>query len=322
MDVLNGNTLKVPGASLYYEVRGEGPLLLLAAGGSADAGVYEPVAACLAGDYTVVTCDPRGNSRSPLDGPWEDQRIEVRSDGAHRLPGPLAAGPADVFGSSSGAIAGLDLIARHPGQLRVLVAHEPPAAELLPDAAGLRAFFDEVHGTYRRAGVDAAIQRFAAGVGPGDQPPPPPARLPPSMAEMMARISADNEFFPAHEVRPFTRFVPDVPALQASAAQVVMAGGRESRARLPYRPAGRRAGGTARRARGRLPGRPRGLYGATGPVRRAANRCPHLRGGAVSRVGGNNAARCGQGRPARAGPRFVACAGLREGGSCRTVPPL
>jgi pimeloyl-ACP methyl ester carboxylesterase len=81
-------------------------LLLLIAGGSADAGVYEPVAACLAGDYTVVTYDPRGNSRSPLDGPWEDQRIEVHSDDAHRLLGLLAAGPAYVFGSSSGAIVG------------------------------------------------------------------------------------------------------------------------------------------------------------------------------------------------------------------------
>ncbi len=234
MDVLKGNTLKVPGASLYYEVRGEGPLLLLVAGGSADAGVYEPVAACLAGDYTVVTYDPRGNSRSPLDGPWEDQRIEVHSDDAHRLLGLLAAEPAYVFGSSSGAIVGLDLIARHPGQVRVLVAHEPPAVELLPDAAGQRAFFDEVHDTYRSAGVDAAMQRFAAGIGLGDQPPP---QLPPSMVEMMARISANNEFFLAHEVRPFTRFVPDVPALQATAARIVMAGGRDSRAHLPYRPA-------------------------------------------------------------------------------------
>lgn len=108
--------------------------------------------------------------------------------------------------------------------------------ELLPDAAGQRAFFDEVHDTYRRAGVDAAMQRFAAGIGPGDQPPQP-AQLPPSMVEMMARISANNEFFLAHEVRPFTRFVPDVPALQAAAARIVMAGGRDSRAHLPYRPA-------------------------------------------------------------------------------------
>ncbi len=57
------------------------------------------------------------------------------------------------------------------------------------------------------------------------------------MVEMMSRISTNNEFFLAHEVRQFTRFVPDVPALQAVAARIVMARGRDSRAQLPYRPA-------------------------------------------------------------------------------------
>jgi pimeloyl-ACP methyl ester carboxylesterase len=237
MDTPTGNRLAVPGANLYYEVRGAGRLLLLIAGGSADAGVYEPMAARLARDYTVVTYDPRGNSRSPLDRPWKDQRIEVHSDDARRLLDLLSTEPAEVFGSSSGAIVGLDLIARHPEQVRTLIAHEPPAVQVLPDAAEQRAFFDEVYDTYRRVGVDAAMQRFAAGIGVGDQAPPRQAQLPPSMVEMLSRVSANNEFFLAHEVRPFTRFVPDVPALQAGAGRIVLAGGRDSRASLPYRPA-------------------------------------------------------------------------------------
>jgi pimeloyl-ACP methyl ester carboxylesterase len=64
MNTPRGNRLRVPGASPHYEVRGEGPPLLLIAGGSADAGVYEPMVTRLASDYTVVTYDPRGNSRS------------------------------------------------------------------------------------------------------------------------------------------------------------------------------------------------------------------------------------------------------------------
>jgi pimeloyl-ACP methyl ester carboxylesterase len=237
MGALKRNALKVPGASLYYEVRGEGPLLLLIAGGSADAGAYEPMAARLAADYTVVTYDPRGSSRSPLDGALEDQRIEVHSDDAHLLLDLLATEPAGVFGSSSGAIVGLDLMARYPERVRVLIAHEPPAVEMLPDAIEQRAFIDEVYDTYRRAGVDAAMQLFAGGIGVGDQAPPREAQLPPSIVEMMSRISANNEFFLAHEVRPFTRFVPDVPAVQAVVARIVMAGGRDSRAHLPYRAA-------------------------------------------------------------------------------------
>ena len=78
-------TLKVPGASLYYEVRGSGPVLLLVCGGLYDAAGYAGLARQLAGGYTVVTYDRRGNSRSPLDGPPEEQRIEVHGDDAHRV---------------------------------------------------------------------------------------------------------------------------------------------------------------------------------------------------------------------------------------------
>jgi pimeloyl-ACP methyl ester carboxylesterase len=74
--------LQLKGATLYYETRGSGPVLLLIAGGAADAGVFEDVARVLAHDYTVVTYDPRGNSRSPLKGPSEDQQIEVHSGDA------------------------------------------------------------------------------------------------------------------------------------------------------------------------------------------------------------------------------------------------
>ena len=48
----------------------------------------------------------------------------------------MSPGPADVLGSSGGATYGLDLVARCPGRVRTLVAHEPPVSELLPgDAA-------------------------------------------------------------------------------------------------------------------------------------------------------------------------------------------
>jgi hypothetical protein len=71
-------------------------------GGGTDAGVFEAVAHVLAHDYTVVTYDPRGNSRSPLDGPPTDQQIAVHSDDARRLLSTTASDPAAVFGSSSG----------------------------------------------------------------------------------------------------------------------------------------------------------------------------------------------------------------------------
>jgi len=86
-----------------------------------------------------VTYDRRGLSRSILDAPAESLTISTHSDDAHRLLAELTNQPALVFGSSIGALVGLDLVARHPEQVRVLVAHEPPTWELLPDAERDRA---------------------------------------------------------------------------------------------------------------------------------------------------------------------------------------
>ncbi len=132
MNVTKIDTLRVPGASLYYEVRGSGPVLLLIGAGAADAASFNGIAAHLADQYTVVSYDRRGYSRSPLDDPEEEQRIETHSDDAHRLLAQLCTEPAYVFGSSGGALIGLDLAIRHPEQVRTLVSHEPPAGDCSP----------------------------------------------------------------------------------------------------------------------------------------------------------------------------------------------
>src|SRR5437667_10881888 len=96
--------LNVPGATLYYEVRGSGPVLLMMPGGPADARAFRNIAEPLAWHHTVVTYDPRGLSRSTLDGPLQDERIvEIFADDVHRLLLATAKKPADVFASSGGA---------------------------------------------------------------------------------------------------------------------------------------------------------------------------------------------------------------------------
>ena len=123
MNMTRIDTLHVPGASLYYEVRGRGPVLLLIGAGAANAASFNGIATHLADRYTVVSYDRRGYARSPLDHPEGEQRIETHSDDAHRLLAILSTEPAYVFGSSGGAKIGLDLAIRHPEQLHTLVAH-------------------------------------------------------------------------------------------------------------------------------------------------------------------------------------------------------
>jgi pimeloyl-ACP methyl ester carboxylesterase len=159
-------TLKVPGASLYYEVTGSGPLLLMIPGAPADAGAFAAIAGQRADRYTVVAYDWRGSSRSPLDEPPSDLPdglpMQVQGDDAAQLLAALGAGPAYVLGCSGGALTGLDLAARHPEQVDTLVAHEPPAWNLLPEAAGWQAAFQQVHETYLRDGAGPAMQQFIA----------------------------------------------------------------------------------------------------------------------------------------------------------------
>ncbi|MES9539225.1 MULTISPECIES: alpha/beta hydrolase [unclassified Actinomadura] len=225
--------LDVPGATLYYEVRGSGPVLLLICGGIYDAAGYAGLAAALADRYTVVAYDRRGNSRSPLDGPPEPQRIEVHADDASRLLAEIADGPAYVFGNSSGAVIGLELAARHPEQVRALVAHEPPLLAMLPDAEHWDAVLTDVERAYREGGVGPAMGTFGAamGMGGGEEPEggaaeqEPPS---PEMQEMFARFEKNTDFFVGYEVPTFGRYTPDVEALRGSSVRIVPVAGEES----------------------------------------------------------------------------------------------
>jgi len=246
--------LKVPGASLYYEVTGAGPILLMIPGAPADAGAFAAIAGQLADRYTVVTYDWRGSSRSPLDEPPGDLPdglpMQVQGDDAGHLLAALADGPAYVLGCSGGALTGLDLAARHPEQVGTLIAHEPPAWNLLPDSGGWRAAFQRVHETYRSDGAGPAMQQFiaaavrAGGPPPADEPgpssqeqvPPMPdmAQMPPEVADEMARMQVNSQFLFAHLLPTAIGHVPDIAALLAASSRIVVGAGDASAGQMPH----------------------------------------------------------------------------------------
>ena len=228
-------TLRVPGATLHYEVCGTGPVLLLIPGGPADAGGFAPIRDVLSDRYTVVTYDPRGLSRSPLDGEPRDTTVHTFADDAHRLLAALGTEPAYVLGDSGGALVGLELVSGHPEQVRALVAHEPPLTRVLEDADEHARFAREVYDTYRSEGIGPAMGKFAAGAGLEQDPPEAPVDPTPEMAEAMARMQGNLEFFVGHMWLPLGDYAPDITRLRS--LPIVVGVGEASEGQLAHRAA-------------------------------------------------------------------------------------
>lgn len=223
--------LPVPGATLYYEIRGSGPLLLLLQGGDGNTARGADLAGRLATDYTVVVPDRRGLSGSVLDNPDAPVTVATHADDTHRLLAALTDEPARIFGSSYGALIGLTLAADHPEQVHTLIAHDPATIGLLPTSARNRAdddlaALDEV---YRRDGALPALRKLAELVHadfsdrePGVAPPAP--RGPGDLDDLDFFLSRDLP-----EIRTPTLDAAHIAALGSTPVRIVPAAGHGSR---------------------------------------------------------------------------------------------
>jgi pimeloyl-ACP methyl ester carboxylesterase len=228
--------IDVPGAKLFCRTHGRGPVLLTLQGGAGDADGTDALAGALADRYTVVAYDRRGLSRSHADDPGQQPGIAVHSDDASRLLAALTDQPALVFGSSIGALIGLDLASTHPEQVRLLVAHEAAVAALLdePARSQMQAMHDDVDDTFRREGLLPAMRKLLAIAGGfGDDPEPEVPQVMPA-GQRAAQHAANMQFFLAHDAPAAHGYRPDPAALTAIAASTVAAAGQLSRGSLPY----------------------------------------------------------------------------------------
>ncbi|WP_409055239.1 alpha/beta fold hydrolase [Streptomyces sp. SYP-A7185] len=234
-------SLPVNGATLHYEVRGQGPLVLLIPGGTGGASSLDALAADLATEYTVATYDPRGMSRSTLEDPEAEQYVAEHADDALRMLDLLSPEePARVFGASSGAIVAVHLLTTCPERVARVVAHEPPLVEVLPDATEHRALLTRVTETLRTQGLMPAMAAFAAGLQKEGAPslqPPAEVKLPPQAAARAEQTMADLPYFIGRIVPSFMSYRPDLHRLRALSDHLVLACGENSRGELPYRPA-------------------------------------------------------------------------------------
>jgi pimeloyl-ACP methyl ester carboxylesterase len=215
---------------LHHEARGTGPVLLVLPGGAGHPMGLDALAGRLAARFRVLTYDPLGLAHGRLGEPVADQRVTDWSEGADELlRRELPQGErAFVLGTSSGAVAALDLLARHPDRLRHVVAHEPPCVGVLPDGERHLTAFREVYETYRTAGLSAAGERLGAVL--HDRVPDPPKVTQPLTRE--EELSNPMALFLVHVLRQFTSCAPDPAALQGHAGRLTLAAGADSRGLL------------------------------------------------------------------------------------------
>ncbi len=179
--------LETSGARITYDVHGplppaDGRPPLLMIGQPMDASGFRALTERFT-DRTVVTYDPRGLGRSTRSDGRVDNTPEDQAEDLHALVAELGAGPVEVFGSSGGAITGLQLVTAHPEDVVTLVAHEPPIIGVLPDAEAAQRATRQFRDAYQAKGWGHGMAGFMGlGMWQGEftddyfaQPAPDPA---------------------------------------------------------------------------------------------------------------------------------------------------
>jgi pimeloyl-ACP methyl ester carboxylesterase len=235
------HTLAVPGAVLAYDVRkaeaSTAPVLLMI-GSPMEASGFASLAEHF-GDRTVVTYDPRGIGRSQRTDGAGQSTPQQHADDLHRLILALGGGPVEIFASSGGAVNALALVARHPEQVRTLVAHEPPAAQALPDREQALAAVVDIGRTYQRDGFGPAMVKFFALSSQRGEIPADfvdrPVQNPADFGLPTADDGSRDDPLMGQNLITCTHYEHDFDALGAASTRIVVGVGAESEGEMAHR---------------------------------------------------------------------------------------
>jgi pimeloyl-ACP methyl ester carboxylesterase len=132
----------------------------------------------------------------------------------------------------------LALVAQHPEDVRTLVAHEPPAAQMVPDREEALAACRAIHETYLRAGFGPAMAMFISIVSHKGPIPADFANQAPDPA-MFGLPTADDgsrtDPLLGQNIVTGTHYKPDFDALRSASTRIVIGVGAESTGELACR---------------------------------------------------------------------------------------
>jgi len=236
-DTVQSGRVTTEGDDLYYEVRGQGPPLLLIPPAGGDGWLYASIAELLADTYKVITYDRRANARSTGHAP---QNFEISQQSRDAVAVLRAVGEPSAFvvGNSSGAVIALDMAKTQPQAVRAVVAHEPPVARLHPQAKKWQRFFARVYLTALRFGSTLAALRFILGI------QVPVRRLIAANREVNRHRQRSGEHYISakdaidvllkQELLGVTNYLPDAELIKQNGVRVFMAVGEWAKRRQTW----------------------------------------------------------------------------------------
>lgn len=144
------------GATVYYEVSGSGPAVLLGHSLLADVEMWRDVAPRLAQKYRVINVEVRGHRRSTATAPFS---LEDLADDWLAILDREGVDKAFLVGLSMGGMTGMRLALRAPGRVAGLVLLDSNAD---PEERGKRLQYAVLAAIYRRFGLLAPIAKSTA----------------------------------------------------------------------------------------------------------------------------------------------------------------
>lgn len=230
------HTLETAGADIVYDLEGPLPTAdgrppLFMIGQPMDASGFRTLASYFP-DRTVITYDPRGLGRSLRKDGRVDNVPAVQAGDVHAVIKALGVGPVEMFASSGGAVTALALVTAHPDDLTILVAHEPPLTQVLPDAEAAERATAQFRGAYAARGWGAGMAAFMTmtswqGEFTDDyfaRPTPDPAQFGMPAEDDGSR---DDPLL-SDRSNAVTSYRPEFDALAAAPTRIVIAVGEES----------------------------------------------------------------------------------------------
>ncbi len=210
MATMQTSSVHSEGADLVFDVRGSGDPILLIRGAGGNASGYEGFANILAERFTVITFDRRCNARSSGD---KTLLLDMNQQARDVLAVMHAAGQtrAMIFGNSSGGVVALQFAALFPEAVSLLMVHEPPVINVLPDAEEWRAYNFELVRIFEEQGPRPAMMKFAGSMKGITAPPP-------------GGLGQDDSraFLFGKELLQVAHFMPDMAAIRAAGVKTFL----------------------------------------------------------------------------------------------------